>query len=550
LFGNRNDMISFLVAAVLVAPIRVACIGDSITEGRGGPNSYPAQLQKILGSKYQVGNFGRTSATVLPGPLQYHKLPECQAAMDFRPDVVLVMLGTNDSPGLNWIERRDRFRAAYQGITNGFRALRGSPKIVVMLPPPIFFGTTDWRPKNLQDEILPIERSIASVDGHRLFDANALFEGKAESFPDRLHPSNLGFKILAQAVASEVFGVEDQPLKLVDWSMDRRKQTTVDQEEGQYLGHVSSTLLSDGQTILIAYPKGHGKGPIVLKKSTDGGKSWSERLPTPTNWSSSLETPTLHRVKGKTLILWSGLYPARISRSEDDGATWTPLEQVGNWGGIVVMGFTENTRDGRMIAQFHDDGRFFTPDGKASPIFSLYQVQSADDGKTWSQPRAIYASSEVNLCEPGLIRSDDGRQMAVLLRENKRVKQSHVMFSNDEGQTWSEPRELDKALTGDRHTLRRLPDGRIICVFRDMSEGPWKGDFVMWVGRYEDLVMSRPGQIRIRLLDNVDSWDCGYPGLEVLPDGTAVAITYGKWEKDKPNFIKSVRFSIQDIPKS
>jgi lysophospholipase L1-like esterase len=539
-------ILSFL-AAFTLAPIRVACVGDSITQGRGGENSYPAQLQQILGRRYKVENFGRVSAGVLPGTLQYSKLPECQAAMDFHPDVVIIMLGTNDSPGPNWAERREVFQTSFRSLTNGFQALPSRPKVIVALPPPMFFGEADWRPKNLVEEIIPVERSVADLDKLPIFDAFSLFGGKSETFPDRLHPSNLGFRILAHAMASEIFGKKSRPMKSIDWADQTKRQVIVDREEGQYLGHVSSTLLSDGKTILIAYPKGHGKGQIVLKRSEDGGRTWSSRLPVPDNWSTSLETPTLHRVKDRTLILWSGLYPARIARSEDDGATWTPLTQVGDWAGIVVMGFTENCRDGRMIAQFHDDGRFFTKDGKASGIFRLFQTESTDEGKTWTSPIEIYHSAEVNLCEPGNIRSDDGRQIAVLLRENKRVKPSHVIFSNDEGKHWSEPRPLNPALTGDRHTLRRLPDGRIVCVFRDMAEGPWKGDFVAWVGHYEDLVMGGAGEMRIRLLDNQNSWDCGYPGLELMPDGTLVAITYGKWIADQPNFIKAVRIPIRNL---
>jgi len=99
----------------------------------------------------------------------------------------------------------------------------------------------------------------------------------------------------------------------------------VDREPGQYLGHPTTVLLEDGKTVLVVYPKGHGCGAIVLKRSTDGGLTWSERLPVPGNWATSLETPTIHRVvdaKGKKrLIVWSGLYPARLSVSGDDGKT-------------------------------------------------------------------------------------------------------------------------------------------------------------------------------------------------------------------------------------
>ncbi len=540
-------MTTVLALTILFAPIKVACVGDSLTEGRGGMNGYPAQLQQLLGSRYQVRNFGKTSASVLPGPLQYHKLQECEEAIAYQPNLVLMMLGTNDSPGLNWRERGDRFRSSYLSLVRGFQALKSKPKVVVMLPPPMFFPDADWRPKNLAYEIIPILEELARENDCQTYDAFSLFRHTPEMFPDKLHPSNAGFQVMAQDIAEKLFGRKPAKVKTIDWARHRKRQVTVDQEEGQYLGHVSTTLLADNRTILAVYPKGHGKGAIIMKRSEDGGKTWSDRLPVPENWATSLETPTIHRVGPKRLILWSGLYPARIATSDDEGKTWTPLRQVGDWGGIVVMGFVEPTRDGRLIAMFHDDGRFFAREGKAGGTFTLYQTESADLGETWSAPRALQSSSEVHLCEPGQIRSDDGRQIAVLLRENRRQKPSHLMVSTDEGKTWGAPRPMHPNLTGDRHTLRRLPDGRIVAVFRDMMEGPWKGDFVAWVGTYSDLLMGKEGQLRIRLLDNQDSWDCGYPGLELLPDGTLVATTYGYWEKGKPPFIKAVRFKASDL---
>ena len=144
------------------------------------------------------------------------------------------------------------------------------------------------------------------------------------------------------------------------------RQVVVDHEAGQYLGHPTTCLLEDGKTMLCVYPKGHGRGAIVYKRSTDGGRTWSDRLPTPASWATSKEVPTLHRVIGpdgtKRVIMWSGLYPARLAVTEDDGQSWSELKPVGDWGGIVVMGFVEPLKTGRghYLAMFHDDGRFFT----------------------------------------------------------------------------------------------------------------------------------------------------------------------------------------------
>ena len=348
-------------------------------------------------------------------------------------------------------------------------------------------------------------------------------------------------------------------IPLIDLVSEKQRQVIVDREPGQYLGHPTTVLLEDNKTIITVYPKGHGRGAIQMKRSTDGGLTWSERLPTPKSWETSLETPTIHRVidaKGKKrLIVFSGLYPIRLSVSEDDGGTWSELKPIGDFGGIVAMGFVEplKTGKGHYLAMFHDDGRFFRKDGNKSPAMTLYQTISKDGGLTWSEPQEVFKSDQIHLCEPGLIRSPDGKQLAVLLRENKRVRNSHVIFSNDEARTWTPPRELPGALTGDRHTGKYAPDGRLFISFRDMAhESPTKGDWVGWVGRYEDIVKGREGQHRVRLMDNFKNdkgWDadCAYPGVEVLRDGAFVTTTYGHWLEGQPPFIVSVRLTLKEL---
>ena len=88
-------------------------------------------------------------------------------------------------------------------------------------------------------------------------------------------------------------------IPIIDLADQKFRQIIVDREEGQYLGHPTTVLLEDDKTIITVYPKGHGKGAIVMKKSIDGGLTWSDRLLVPENWSTSKETPTIHRVVNK-----------------------------------------------------------------------------------------------------------------------------------------------------------------------------------------------------------------------------------------------------------
>jgi hypothetical protein len=348
-------------------------------------------------------------------------------------------------------------------------------------------------------------------------------------------------------------------IPVVDLSGDTARQVVVDRKAGQYLGHPTTVLLEDGKTMLCVYPEGHGKGAIVLKRSMDGGKTWGARESVPDNWATSLETPTIHRTvddgtvdaRGrKRLILFSGLYPIRLSVSEDEGRHWTPLAPIGDFGGIVAMADLVRRANGEYVAFFHDDGRFIAAADSGTRAFTVYQTVSRDGGLTWSKPEVAIRHAEAHLCEPGLVRSPDGREWAMLLRENSRKFNSFVCFSQDEGRSWNGLRELPGALTGDRHVAKYTKDGKVLVTFRDTTrESKTKGDWVAWLGTYEDIRSGKEGLCRVRLMHNTKGQDCAYAGLEVLPDGTVVTTTYGHWSEGEAPYIVSVRFRPEQVLK-
>lgn len=405
-------------------------------------------------------------------------------------------------------------------------------------------------------------------------------------------------------------------IPLVDISKETWRQIIVDREKGQYLGHPTTALLDDGHTILCVYPRSHGRGPVTMKRSTDGGLTWSERLQTPASWDTSLEVPTLYKTVDpdgkKHLIMFCGLYPIRMAHSEDDGNSWSELEPIGNYGGIVACSDLIDRGNGDYIALFHDDGRFIAPHGdfqtevyvhgagtnSASRIvyssadghggwvpfsvwnsradvenipgtewerrfvtksdvegnmqrreaFTVYAIRSTDGGLTWSEPTVVAHHNEALLCEAGIAHSPDGKRLAMLLRENGRHFNSFVCFSEDGGLTWSGLRELPGALTGDRHQVLHLPDGRLLISFRDMChDTPTWGDWCAWVGTFEDIAEGREGQYRVRIMENRNRPDCAYPALELLPEGMVVVTTYGHWTQGEPAYIASVRFRMEEL---
>ncbi len=334
-------------------------------------------------------------------------------------------------------------------------------------------------------------------------------------------------------------------IPIVDLSAEKARQVVIERIPGQYLGHPTTVLMGDGKTIFVTYPLGHGGPAAVLKKSIDGGLTWSERLSVPANWSTATNCPCLHRLTGpdgtERLFVFEGNGAMRQSVSLDAGATWTPFEPNGLH--CVVAPITIVPIRGKRHLAVYQRGE----NDRDHTRQTVWQSVSSDGGLTWGPERNIADRPDVSPCEPGVVHSPDGKQLACLLRENSRTRNSMLIVSDDEGETWSEMMELPGSLTGDRHLPRYASDGRLVVPFRDMAVGsPTYGDFVAWVGTYDDVVHRREGQYRIRLLNSPRKVDLGYPGLELLPDGTFVATTYAVLAPGEKNAVVSVRFKLSE----
>ncbi|MET8117832.1 RICIN domain-containing protein [Micromonospora sp. NPDC005189] len=366
----------------------------------------------------------------------------------------------------------------------------------------------------------------------------------------------------------------DYTIPFLDLKDDTRRQVLTDRQAGQYLGHPDTVLLDDGRTMFAVYPQGHGTGPIVLKRSDDGGRTWTGRLPTPATWATSKETPTLYKVvkpSGATrLLLVSGL-PAspggfKTAYSDDNGRSWSEFTHhfadsgYNGWvahATLVRLKKADGSWDFRYMGIFHDGGY---------NNWKTYLTFDASGNAVWSTPTRLLSAHNTiekyaGLCEIEIIRSPDGRQLALLARAQHKRTNAMVAFSNDEGTTWTEPREMQGALMGERHAATYDPaSGRLVITFRDIirnsvsNTGAWMaGDWVAWVGTYDDLVNSREGQYRVRLLEDftpsVKSGDTGYAGNVVLPDGTFVLTSYGYFDPQDTSYpyIMTTRFSLKEL---
>jgi lysophospholipase L1-like esterase len=197
-----------LMTARAAEPIKVACVGDSITQGVGAKSgqSYPAQLQGLLGDGYKVGNFGVSARTLLKkGDFPYWKEKKYQDALAMEPAIVVIMLGTNDTKPQNW-KFEAEFYADYRELVKSFQILMSKPKVFVCRPVPVpGEGNYGINEENIQKELPRID-ALAKELGCRVIDMHAALEKFPELLPDRVHPNTAGAGEMAKAAAKAITG--------------------------------------------------------------------------------------------------------------------------------------------------------------------------------------------------------------------------------------------------------------------------------------------------------------------------------------------------------
>jgi hypothetical protein len=341
------------------------------------------------------------------------------------------------------------------------------------------------------------------------------------------------------------------PLPLVDLSGETNRHVIIAAgTKDIYQGHPTTLLLPDGKTIFCVWSTGHGGPAGAMARSEDGGLTWTRLDDTlPPGFKKHRNCPSLYRMldpAGQERLWVFSAHPdmPRIV-SEDGGKVWKELDPLGPaFRCVMTFSSVVRLKDGRYAGFFHRG-----PGGADRAPLEVLQTMTSDGGVTWSEPKVVARVEGKNPCEPFTFRSPDGKELCCLMRENTHRGRSLMMFSRDEGQTWSAPVDTPWGLTGDRHMGVYAPDGRLVIAFRDQAPGSaTKGHFVAWVGTYEDIAKGRAGPYRIKLLHSFAGGDCGYPGMELLPDGTMVATTYIKYRADEAKHsVVSTRFTLAQI---
>ena len=205
--------------------IRVACIGNSITDGHGidmaTQHGYPALLQRKLGKDYWVKNFGVSGRTLLnKGDMPYMNEKAWKDALAFNPDIVVIKLGTNDSKPQNW-QYKDEFKQDLQQMITtlapslaqtakkkGKKAKNQSPvkpRIILCTPIPAFKTTWNISDDVIVNGIIPIQQEVASQYNLQVVDLHTLFANDGDKMlSDGIHPDGKGAQRLADIIAEAI----------------------------------------------------------------------------------------------------------------------------------------------------------------------------------------------------------------------------------------------------------------------------------------------------------------------------------------------------------
>jgi lysophospholipase L1-like esterase len=188
------------------AQTRVACIGNSITQGIGATLSYPARLQTLLGAKCTVQNDGVSTTTMLKnGNFPYWKYGKLSHVFTFQPHIVTIKLGTNDTKPVNWDAHNTEFKRDYLAMIDTLNILSTKPRIFLVLPAPIWSNTFEIRDSALQ-KIMVIIRQIGAERSLPVIDCNAPLLPFKAYLPDGVHPNDAGADSIARIIYRSISG--------------------------------------------------------------------------------------------------------------------------------------------------------------------------------------------------------------------------------------------------------------------------------------------------------------------------------------------------------
>ncbi len=354
--------------------IKVACVGDSITDNSKSIYAYPAQLQEMLGDGYDVRNYGYGGTTAMKdgAPLNYWDRTEYIDSHNFQPDIVIFMLGTNDAAGDNQEKALDHFKEDYTALIQTYLDLESQPEVWIATAP---WTRDEPRKSGVSDIILPAQLEVAEELGLNVVHTHEATAEFSEYFNDGLHPNTPGYYLLAQVFYEDVFGGT-----IYDATVIAEEGTSVS------VGGYSATADAEGKAIIpVAAGErtfttnlvGYGTASKTVDVTGDVTVDMTEGFTAVQNLA--LTATAIDETGGRAY------YTAdRTPDKLNDGNTST------SWQCTTTVGAGSPISDLWAGYDFGEAKTFdqvvvWWEEATACEIGSGYSISYSDDGKTWTE---------------------------------------------------------------------------------------------------------------------------------------------------------------------
>jgi lysophospholipase L1-like esterase len=340
-------LIAVSLAPVSAAAIKVACIGDSITAGYGNgvTTPYPAVLQNLPGSGYTVNNYGVSGTTLLKrGDNPYRNTWQYTDSSNWLPNIVVIMLGSNDSKSYNW-QYESEFVPNYEELINHYKSLSSHPVVYVATSPTVYNGTTgNFGITNqvVTGQVVPLTRQAANETGCTIIDVNTATLGMPLNFPDYVHPNDAGYLVIAKTIFNVISVGAPTPTPTTKPTPTRRT-TPTPTRQGSTATPTRRTSTPTPTTRSTTPNSISGGYAVTYVIQSDWGSGATVSVSLKNNTSATINGWTLaYTFPGAQTItnLWNGIYTqsgASVSVKDAGYNANIPAN-----GGIVNFGFNIN----------------------------------------------------------------------------------------------------------------------------------------------------------------------------------------------------------------
>jgi lysophospholipase L1-like esterase len=242
-----------------ISEFKIACIGNSITEGGAGNyfNSWAIQLRGLLGNGYYTENLGVSGTTMSKtGDSPWWNQPQYNYTFGLNPDIILIKLGTNDSKSFNW--KPEQYKTAYLDMIDKFRAMPSHPAIYMVTPAKAYSSAYSISDNTIVMKIIPVLHQIAFEKGVHLIDMYNATSYMSANFPDGIHPNSAGAKVIAQKAKENI--VKSKPV------ITQVEATTDTTENTLYQWYYNDTVMAGANVRAINVSR-EGKYKVAVKMS-------------------------------------------------------------------------------------------------------------------------------------------------------------------------------------------------------------------------------------------------------------------------------------------